>query len=69
MADKEEQKPAPSSTEQQKQSDTKTGTQPLTSQNFEFTDSSFKRGQGSGNLEKRVIDTSQPPTVKKEQGS
>ena len=64
----EEQKPAPLPAEQ-KQPDTKTGTQPLTSQNFEFTDSSFKRGQGSGKLEKRVIDTSQPPTVKKEQGS
>lgn len=65
----EEQKPAPLPAEQQKQPDTKTATQPLTSQDFEFTDSSFKRGQGSGNLEKRVKDTSQPPTVKKEQGS
>ncbi len=69
MADKEDPKPAPSSTEPQKQPDTKTGTQPLTSQDFEFTDCSFKRGQGSGNLEKRVVDTSQPSTVKKEQGS
>jgi hypothetical protein len=69
MADKEESKPAPLPTEQQKQPNTTTVTQPLTSQDFEFTDSSFKRGQGSGNLEKRVIDTSQPPTVKKEPGS
>jgi hypothetical protein len=42
---------------------------PTTSQDFEFTDSSFKRGQDTGDMQKRVIDNSLPSTVKREKGS
>jgi len=42
---------------------------PTTSQDFEFTDSSFKRGQDTGNVQKRVVDNSQQSTVTKEEDS
>ena len=45
------------------------GTPPTTSQDFEFTDSSFKRGLGTSDLQKRTVDTSQQSTVKKETDS
>jgi hypothetical protein len=42
---------------------------PTTSQDFEFTDSSFKRGQDTGSVQKRIIDNSQESTVTKEKDS
>jgi hypothetical protein len=73
MGDKENQDSSNQQSQQGSDSGSaqETGTKPkvTTSQDFEFTDSSFKRGQGSGDMEKRTVDVLKPSTVKKEEGN